>query len=134
MVVNFSSTLFTYLDGMPRIAFHPARPALLPDGVVDALKRRLIATGGVVVCLFAGLLLAAILTYHPSDPSLNSAADGPARNLFGWPGAYAADLLLQMLGVVAVLLVPILAAWGWRLISRKGISVFGCGRSCWCSA
>ena len=40
----------------------------------------------------------ALLSYHPTDPSLNTAAEGPARNLLGAPGAWTSDLLLTLFG------------------------------------
>ena len=61
----------------------------------------------------------AVVSYHPFDPSLNSAApsEEPVRNLVGLAGSYIADLLLQALGLVAFLIpVGLLAAAtvNWR--------------------
>lgn len=67
-----------------------------------------------------GLLVAlALVSYHPFDPSLNSAPppDQPVQNLVGLVGSYVADLLLQVLGLVAFLIpVGLLAApvANWR--------------------
>ena len=61
----------------------------------------------------------AVVSYHPYDPSLNSAApsEQPVRNLVGLAGSYIADLLLQALGLVAFL-IPVgllaAAAVNWR--------------------
>ncbi|MET0308919.1 MAG: DNA translocase FtsK 4TM domain-containing protein, partial [Sphingomonas sp.] len=52
-------------------------------------------------------LVFALLTYHSSDPSLNTAAAGPARNLLGGTGAWIADLLLTALGLPVALLAPV---------------------------
>ena len=71
--------------------------------------------GGVAllgVVLLAGFALA---SYHGSDPSLNTAAGGPALNLLGTPGAWAADLLFSLLGLPVILLLPPLVVVALRL-------------------
>jgi DNA segregation ATPase FtsK/SpoIIIE, S-DNA-T family len=52
---------------------------------------------GVFICGACG-------SYSPSDPSLNSASSAAPANLFGQPGAIAADLLTQSLGWTAWLM------------------------------
>src|SRR5471032_1039019 len=73
---------------------------------------------GLTVLVTAGLLLLALLTYTPSDPSFNTVGGAaglhPAHNWAGLVGAYLSDLLLQTLGV-AVFFVPL-------LLVRIGIS------------
>jgi S-DNA-T family DNA segregation ATPase FtsK/SpoIIIE len=73
---------------------------------------------GLVVLVAAGLLLLALLTYTPSDPSFNTVGGAaglrPAHNWTGIFGAYLSDLLLQTLGV-AIFFVPL-------LLVRIGIS------------
>src|SRR3954469_5947976 len=64
---------------------------------------------------FALLALLALLSYSPTDPSLNTAAAGPVRNWVGAPGAWSADLLLSLFGPPAVLLLPLLALIGIRV-------------------
>jgi S-DNA-T family DNA segregation ATPase FtsK/SpoIIIE len=65
------------------------------------------------------LLLLALVTYSPTDPSLDTAAAGPVRNWIGTPGAYAADFLLALFGAPAALLLPLIALSGLR-IARGG--------------
>lgn len=71
------------------------------------------------LCLFA-LVLAlgfAMASYHVTDPSLNTAAEGPARNLLGTAGAWTADILLSLFGpaIALVLLLPVVVALRlWR--------------------
>ena len=99
-----------------------ARAALLPVGAMDFMKRRLAEAAGLVLFACAGAVLIAVATYSPLDPSLNSAADGVVGNLLGIPGAYAADFLVQVLGVSGILPVLVLAAWGWRFISKQVVT------------
>ncbi|MEQ8605029.1 MAG: DNA translocase FtsK 4TM domain-containing protein [Marivibrio sp.] len=98
------------------------KPAFLPEGVADTLKRRAIETGGVALIAAALAYLAALLTFHAADPSLNVATDAAPRNLLGAPGAAAADLALQSLGAAAGLFAPLAAAWGWRLVVDRRVT------------
>jgi S-DNA-T family DNA segregation ATPase FtsK/SpoIIIE len=61
------------------------------------------------------LVLLALVSYRPTDPSLNTAAAGPVRNWVGAPGAWSADLLLSLFGPPAVLLLPLVALIGIRI-------------------
>jgi S-DNA-T family DNA segregation ATPase FtsK/SpoIIIE len=73
-------------------------------------SRRLNEMLGLIVLVAAGLLLLALVSYTPSDPSFNtvgvSVGAHPAHNWTGIIGAYAADLLLQTIGV-AIFFVPL---------------------------
>ncbi|WP_414900719.1 DNA translocase FtsK 4TM domain-containing protein [Sphingomonas flavalba] len=71
--------------------------------------------GGIAVLLAALLAALALVSYHPSDPSMNTAAGGPAQNWVGAPGAWLADLMLWTLGPATALLLPLLAFIGLRL-------------------
>ncbi len=97
--------------------------AVLPKGAVDFLRRRLAEGIGFGLFVCAGVLLAALFSYAPGDSSLNNAADGVTRNLFGGAGAVTADVLLQSLGAAAFVPVLVLAAWGWRMVRKRGLSV-----------
>ncbi len=82
--------------------------------------------GAVVLSLATLLIVLALTSYHPSDPSMNTAAGGPARNLLGSPGAWVSDGLLWTIGPVVGLLVPMLLLIARRL--WRAISVAGWGR------
>ncbi len=77
--------------------------------------RRLAGLGAMVLAAAAVGLLAMLATYDPQDPSLNTATARGARNLFGAPGAVAADFMLQGFGAAAALPGVALLAWAWRL-------------------
>ncbi len=81
-------------------------------------NKRLNELVGFLYFVSACLLLLALISYSPLDPSLNTAtavsARHPAHNWVGVVGAMVSDLLLQS-GGVAVFLFPIfLALLGWR--------------------
>jgi S-DNA-T family DNA segregation ATPase FtsK/SpoIIIE len=80
------------------------------------LKRRLIEALGIVLVLAGLVYLVALLTASGADPSFNRAADQPATNVFGAPGAVFADFVLQGLGLAALVPPAALLAWGVALL------------------
>src|SRR6202012_3215049 len=38
----------------------------------------------------------------------------------GYPGAISADLLMQILGLGAIMLILPIAVWGWRMLTHRG--------------
>ncbi|MBT3991305.1 MAG: cell division protein FtsK [Rhodospirillaceae bacterium] len=94
---------------------------LFPASFVAIAQRRLVEIIGGGLILFGFTLIVALLSYHHADPSLNSAAEGPARNVLGLVGSYSADIMLQIFGAAAFLPSLVFTAWGWRLLSKKGL-------------
>jgi len=87
-------------------------------------NRRLNELVGFLLLVSAILLLLALGSYSPLDPSLNTAAPGPEvrspHNWIGMAGAYTSDLLFQV-GGISVFLLPLfvsLVAVRW-FFSRK---------------
>ncbi len=83
------------------------------------IRTRLAQLGGLALALFALLLLAALVSYNPHDPSLNTATSQPPRNLAGLPGAMCADLLLQGFGAAAALPGLAMLAWAFRIATGR---------------
>ncbi|QHN05306.1 DNA translocase FtsK [Granulicella sp. WH15] len=71
---------------------------------------------GMIVLVAAGLLLLALVSYTPTDPSFNTvggyATGRPAHNWTGIAGAYLADILLQIIGIAAFFLPLLLGRVG----------------------
>jgi len=99
-----------------------SRTAVLGGNNIQSWPRRLmnefIGLGLLACALF---MLVAIVSFHESDPSINMAADHPVMNWAGLPGAYLASPLLQMLGLSSLVVVSMIACWGWRLFASKRI-------------
>src|ERR1700757_320287 len=78
-------------------------------------NRRLNELIGFLSFVFAILLVLALVSYSPLDPSLNTAAatltGRPAHNWIGIAGAFVADVVLQLFGVSAFLLPVLLAVF-----------------------
>jgi len=80
--------------------------------------RRLLEALLILVALFAVWLMAALLSFNPSDPSWSQTAwHEPIHNLGGVPGAWLADTLFFVFGVMAYT-IPIIIVGGcwfaWR--------------------
>src|SRR6202042_3885774 len=64
----------------------------------------------------------ALAPWSVRDPSLSHATDAPVHNLLGMPGAIAADLLMQLLGLGSLALLLPIAIWGYRLLGHRPLS------------
>src|ERR1051325_346291 len=95
--------------------------AVLPQGAHEFLRRRAAEAVGLALAIIGALLALALLTYRADDPSWNHAASHGPRNLMGVPGAYAADVMLQTLGLAGALIPALLLSWAWRLFSHQGL-------------
>jgi S-DNA-T family DNA segregation ATPase FtsK/SpoIIIE len=93
----------------------PERLAQWRSGVKKSVRRTWAILIGGAMGAAALLTLLALITYHPTDPSLNTAAAGPVRNWIGTPGAWIADLLLSLWGPIGALLLPPVALEGFRI-------------------
>jgi S-DNA-T family DNA segregation ATPase FtsK/SpoIIIE len=100
------------LDGM----------ASLSGQIGGLLKRRLREVSGIALLSLAMMAALALATWSVQDPSLSHATDAPVRNLLGHPGAIAADLLMQLLGLGSLALLLPIAIWGYRLLGHRPLS------------
>ena len=75
---------------------------------------RLNEMAGVLLLLLALGVLLCLVSYSPGDPSANVATSEPrATNWMGLPGSYAADVVLQSLGLVGFLVPTWLGFAAW---------------------
>ncbi len=81
-----------------------------------ALKRATLSVGAAI---FGAYGLGAVLTYSPEDPSMNVASNSATHNLFGGPGAFVADIAVQLLGAAAPLAMGAILAAGALRIARR---------------
>ena len=103
----------------------PPGMAPLPPAAVIYLRRRAVATAGLILFIAATALALALASYHPEDAALNVATAGNPGNWLGSPGAWAADLLLQTLGLASMAVVGVMACWAWRIASHRGLPWYG---------
>jgi len=97
------------LDGM----------AFLSGQLGAVLRRRLREIGGIALLSLAMMAALALATWSVHDPSLSHATDASVRNLLGRPGAIAADLMMQLLGLASLALLLPIGVWGYRLLGHR---------------
>src|SRR3954470_23568528 len=91
----------------------------LPPSIRDALMRRIRELVGLGLIALSGVAAAALMTWTVQDPSLSHATSRTIRNILGYPGAIGADLLMQILGLGAIMLILPVAIWGWRMMTHR---------------
>jgi len=82
---------------------------------------RLGEAGGILFLVFGLLVWLSLVSYHPEDPSLNTASAGHAKNLIGIAGAYASDLMIQAFGLLAYLFPVALLTAAWRWVRARPV-------------
>ena len=97
------------LDGM----------AFLSGQLGAILQRRLRELGGIALITLAMMAALALATWSVDDPSLSHATNSAVHNLLGRPGAIAADLMMQLLGLGSLALLLPIAVWGYRLLGHR---------------
>ena len=103
----------------------------LPASIRDALARRLRELAGLGLIALSGVAAAALMTWSVQDPSLSHATSRPIRNILGYPGAIGADLLMQILGLGAIMLILPVAVWGWRMLTHRTFDREALRLGCW---
>ena len=103
----------------------------LPVSIRDALARRLRELTGLCLIALSGVAAAALMTWSVQDPSLSHATSRPIRNVLGYPGAIGADLLMQILGLGAIMLILPIAVWGWRMLTHRTFDREALRLGCW---
>jgi S-DNA-T family DNA segregation ATPase FtsK/SpoIIIE len=103
-------------------------PSLVPDGLGGAMRRQLRRLAGLGILAAVLVAAVAMLTWTAGDPSLSHATNAPVKNWIGRPGAILADLLMQLFGLAAVVLLAVSAIWGWLMLrarpfDREGLRV-----------
>lgn len=85
--------------------------------------RRLLEAALIVVAIFAVYLMAALVSFNPSDPSWSQTAwHEPIHNLGGGVGAWLADTLFFTFGVLAYAIPPIALILCWVAYRQRGTS------------
>jgi DNA segregation ATPase FtsK/SpoIIIE, S-DNA-T family len=103
----------------------------LPSSIREALARRLRECAGLGLISLSGVAAAALMTWSVQDPSLSHATSRAIRNVVGYPGAIGADLLMQILGLGAIMLILPIAVWGWRMLTHRSFDREALRLGCW---
>src|SRR6266566_5110848 len=103
----------------------------LPASIREALARRLRELAGLALLSLSGVAAAALMTWSVQDPSLSHATSRAIRNVVGYPGAIGAGLLMQILGLGAIMLILPVAVWGWRMLTHRTLDRRALRLACW---
>src|ERR1700720_3880974 len=103
----------------------------LPASIREALARRLRELTGLALLSVSGVGAAALMTWSVQDPSLSHATSRAIRNIVGYPGAIFADLLMQILGLGAIMLILPVAVRGWRMLTHRTFDREALRIACW---
>lgn len=103
----------------------------LPHSMREVLARRLRELSGLGLIALSGVVAAALMTWSVQDPSLSHATSRAIRNVAGYPGAIGADLLMQILGLGAIMLILPVAIWGWRMLTHRAFDREALRLGCW---
>ena len=85
----------------------------------ERLRRHARESIGLLLLALGILLSLALLSYHPTDPSLNTQSADPVLNWIGPFGATLADYLFQLLGVTSFVTAGVSLVFGGRLLVRR---------------
>ncbi len=99
---------------------------LFPDSAQAFVARRIVDSVGVISLVVGGFLLLSLASYNRADPSFNTAgiSSTPVQNWMGASGAAWADILLQSIGLGALVFAFGFIAWGTCLLMRRSLSPF----------
>jgi S-DNA-T family DNA segregation ATPase FtsK/SpoIIIE len=82
-------------------------------------QKRINELVGLLLLSLGLLVLLSLASYHPQDPSWNTAAEARPLNLIGYPGAWLSDLLLQGFGIGAFLFPALLLSLAWKWVRSE---------------
>jgi len=86
------------------------------DRLRESLRRFARRTFGIILVGLSLAGVAALASHSSTDPSFTTAAGGPPHNWMGPVGAYASDLAFLLLGIGSILLLPVIALAGMRML------------------
>ncbi|MFN6985755.1 MAG: DNA translocase FtsK 4TM domain-containing protein, partial [Rhizobium oryzihabitans] len=81
--------------------------------------RQIMALAGFALLATIALGIAALATWNVADPSLSYATGNQPTNLLGYGGAIFADIVMQFLGLSAIISLLPMIAWAIALIAGR---------------
>lgn len=102
----------------------PLWTRILPESFQAFIARRFVDGFALVSALGGVFTILSLLSYNSQDSSWNTASDAnqSISNWMGGGGAWLSDILLQTLGIGAVLFGIVFVSWGLRAFNRQSLS------------
>ncbi|MGI8611250.1 MAG: DNA translocase FtsK 4TM domain-containing protein, partial [Sphingomicrobium sp.] len=97
------------------------------DALAASLRRFALRSWGALLVAISVAGALALATHNSTDPSFTTAAGGPPSNWLGSVGAYASDALLLLFGLGSVLMLPVIALAGLRMLRLEPSGRIGRG-------
>ena len=95
----------------------------LASNTINFVLKRIIETFGLIILIFAVLLLISLISYSPDDPNFIFPDNTIIKNVLGFHGSFTADLFFQSLGLTALLIPLSFFATGTNILLYKKIFV-----------
>ena len=95
----------------------------LASNTINFVLNRIIETFGLIILIFAVLLLISLISYSPDDPNFIFPDNTIIKNVLGFHGSFTADLFFQSLGLTALLIPLSFFATGTNILLYKKIFV-----------
>ncbi len=97
----------------------------------EAITREI---AGYLLGLMGLLVLLAVVSYHPLDPSLFAAGSDVVHNLLSWGGAAVAGIVVGLLGALAPAVPVLMIVVGWRWLRGHEIAAPALQGTAWAVA
>jgi S-DNA-T family DNA segregation ATPase FtsK/SpoIIIE len=97
------------------------RESFLAPSIFLKLKRILILFIAMFLYIIASSYLLTLMSYSPTDTSLNTVSIQPIKNFWGNAGAIIADASFQILGFLAIAPLIIIVRWSTGLVTQKSM-------------
>src|SRR5690606_16971521 len=112
----------TYKDDEQNFCLDDGVTLVKKRGAVPVVKNsKMNEVVAVALLAVAVLVFLCLVSYTPSDPTFNTASGEDVQNWIGVVGAYLAELLLSIVGIIAYLLPALLALIAWRVFRSESL-------------
>jgi DNA segregation ATPase FtsK/SpoIIIE, S-DNA-T family len=111
-----------YKDDEQNFCLDDGATLVRKKGAAAAVKHsRINEVVAVALLAVAVLVFLCLVSYTPSDPTFNTASGEDVQNWVGVVGAYLAEFLLSLVGIIAYLLPALLGLIAWRVFQSESL-------------
>ncbi len=85
------------------------------------ITKRLIEVFGICIFLFGIIIIFALFSYSPEDPNFIFPENTEIKNILGFKGSFASDLIFQSIGIIAYLIPITFIFTGLNICKKKQV-------------